>query len=392
MNGHYLDQAEGFFDDWRNYIYAEFNKNFIEDIIHMRNQMKPREVIEPIDMLRYKKTLLKIIKDRYNIKDINFNYTNGELTRNRTKENMKITKQLTNIIKNNTTRCHVMHNTYGVPVIPELDFFHKLRFEDNEYYITADTLDILYAYKEIQTCLSAGGENQGHFIELLASPYFYLVTDKHDSVRMGLLIDHENKKVFMNAVYGSYDMMMPMAVIQHFVLSDYEFVKSMDYFHREYVWLDYVDSYTCVHQDIIEAMGFDHLIVERFDKSIESMFKLPKGIEIHNDLIIDKAPVGGNKTFSFTLWSTNGAILFGDRRLCESCGDIVDVDDYNDDDGHCTYCDYYYCEGCGYEFNYDEMHDEYQCINCYENSEEGRMDYYADMAHEIRLEERLNNE
>lgn len=387
LSSNELSRLQNLFQPWEEEIRTGFNRDFIREVYEMRVQMKPREILEPLDMLEYKRNMLRYL-DKYYVYKVPVHYTDQELLTNRTKNNVKVTKELTKIIKEQSEK----FNTYGT--LQELDYFHRLRYEDNKYCITADVGEILYAYQEIQTCLSPGGENQAHLIELLASPYFYLVTDLHRSVRMGILVDYENKKVFLNNVYGSYDSMVVMAVINHFIIMDFDFVKSMSYFHDDYPRLSYLDNYNCSHQEMIEAMGYGASIVDNipFNERVNNIFALPRDIEVERDLF-----TGAKNTeyvsVGFALWGNEAGIVTEDERICGSCGEVVDASDFDDDYITCHYCAEHYCSACDNYYDIDDMWDDDTCHMCHmEMVEDARAEYVADLKREEKLEERLSYE
>lgn len=359
-----------------------FNNNFIRDVYDMRIQMHPKVVLEPLSMLEYKRNMLKYLHKQY-VYEVPINYTDEELLTNRTRNNTKITKELNKLIREQSKNYHTFSS------LQELDYFHKLRYDDNKYYITADVFDILYAYSEIQTCLSPEGENQANFLEMLASPYFYLVSDLHNSVRMGLLIDYEKKKVFLNKVYGSYDSMIVMTVIKHFVSMGFEFVKNISYFHDDFVNLSYIDTYNCYHQEMIEAMGYDSYLKEiaYSHENVNNLFSLPEGIKVERDLFTGDRPEE-NVSVSFSLWGNEFGIVSQYERICGSCGDIVDANDFDDDQYCCHFCAEYHCDYC--EINYDEsdMYDDMTCLNCHhEMLQDAHIDYLIDLEREKIYEE-----
>jgi hypothetical protein len=370
------DDLKGFMEDWLDYFTFSLPYTFFEDVIQMRDSMRQKEVIDQIPMLEYKKLLLEVINTKYGV-ELSFN--DAELIHNRTATNMKVTK--------NIKRELDLKNNFRYGSFPEIDYFHKLKYEDNEYFITSNPFDIVEGYREIQTCLSAGGENQSNLFELLASPYYYMLTDLRTSIRMNLFINHESKNVFISQIYGSYDYMAVFSVINHFILSGYKFSNSFNDFGQDEI--SYVDRFESPFIREIDIMNGNY--VHQDDRvGVMSLFEVPKTIDfkVTRDFFTGINTIE-NRTVEEALWTQNQFVTFNSKRFCYECQGVVDADEFDDDSSMCYYCAESHCHGCGQTIYYDELgHDMGVCPSCFEDFYPERYEeYIAEQKAEEKFEE-----
>lgn len=360
------DDFREYFQGWRRVTYFDLDDGFYERVIKMRKQMLPDVILNSIDNLSYKKVLLNGLKRNYNISP---EFSDEELIENRTKNNEKITKVLKKEIDKNKDR----HRFYGDEKV--LDFFHKPKYPDNIYFMTASPVEITYAYKEIETCVSPDGSNSAQIYHMLASPYLYIVSDLHTSARMFVLLDKERKVAFFSSVYGSYDSMMPIVTIQYLAAQGYSYVSEFHkFFDSDSVFYMETSFFSNIYMYEYFNMKEAKPIESNPDKpgwrtyEVVDYFNIPKDMVVEYD-IIDNSPITGlyKLTTTFGVRSSDGSPITDEHTCyCGSCGSLVSSDDYDYDAEACWDCSSYtYCNNCGddthndyYDFDYD------MCCRC----------------------------
>lgn len=382
---------EGLMGSWLQDFKTDLPFTYFQNVVRLREAMGPDVPIKNLPDLSYKRFLLELINKKYNL---NLSFSDAELIQNRTKDNMKVTK--------NIKRAIDLQNSYTYHSIVELDYFNKPRYENNKYYITADPIEIVHMYSGISTCLSPGGENQGVIFELLASPYYYMLTDIHDSIRLNLYIDHENKVVFMNSIYGSYDQMAVFSVIRHFVSEGYQISKHARYFLGGDD-LQYIDNWETPFTEEVKIMGYDFLSTSEDDRSRSTnIHKIPKSLnfEKREDFItgIYHEEDYLDQTTITRFWSSSYAICHVDYRFCPECSSLVDEYDFDEDAILCYECSNSYCFGCGEYYEEHNMATDFGtniCMDClqYEYPEDYERIYgdnkESERADEINEEKKL---
>lgn len=336
--------------EWLNETYVELNPYFIENMIEIRKDMPNEVEIPTVQMLDYKKAIIKELeKDYSKIRECNFKFTDEELEKNRfmtgSQSDRKITKVLSEIIK---------ETRYGDD--QRLDYFHKLRNPDVKYKIYSSIEEITTRYKEVETCLSPGGSNQSNIFRHLYSPYAYLIGDVEGNARMLAYIDFKNKYVFLHRVYGSYDLMLEISAIKYFVENGFVFVENIqDYFDGTEMF-NYVDAFYTNRLEYVRFFG-GKIKSEASEGEGVHLFEKPKDAKI-----LDRHGNVSNKVDAFkyellqnpeltinaTLNDSCG-IRNEDEYCCSNCGEIVSRDEYDFDYECCSVCSNHnnnYCPEC----------------------------------------------
>jgi hypothetical protein len=338
----------------------------------MRKQMLPDVLLNPIDMLTYKKALLSNIQKKY---QISVNFSDEELIENRTKNNEKVTK----ILHREVTKDRDENNFRPAYGDQTLDYFHKPKFPDNQYFITASPTELVHLYSRIETCVTYDGSNSGQMYHMLASPYVYLVSDSKLSARMAIMVDPERKIFILGRVYGSFDVMMEMVLVKHFKDLGYAYIENLyQFFETDDV--SYIDSHQTGGKEMLEYFGVPaarskEKEVEGFNYRMtdtKDYFQKLEGMKVPFD-IISGSTLRDDQTLTTTFYvrSHEGGIITDFyTHYCGSCGSLVDEGDYDFDSESCLDCSYYeYCNDCGenvdrdfYEYDYD------MCRSCAETN------------------------
>jgi hypothetical protein len=266
-------------DLWLENATFPIHSNFAQNVFNIRKGMKEKIILKPIDMIEYKKIIIKELIKEYKseFKNITLAFSDSELKNNRIdfgkNKGQKITKYLSNILR----------SEYEYRTDQRLDYFHKLKNENNEYYIDNDPIKMLELYSKIGTCVSPNGSNQGNIFMFLLSPYTYIAYDKKLNVRTLLYIDFEKKKVFLHNEYGNYDYMFSIALIDYFVKNDFHFVKELDHFFIDKGFV-YRDGNFCENLSLIETLNGKVLNQERVNKT--HLLEKPKWYKVNGDLLL----------------------------------------------------------------------------------------------------------
>lgn len=317
---------------WTDRIAFDFNPDFVDIVYEIRSGMHENIQVKPIDLLTYKKAILyDIARDVEGIDEIKI--TDEELFENRFRNGehrgRKVTKVLTEKVREK--------GGYGND--QRLDFFHKLRNENEEYLITADPYEFVNAFLEIQTCYSPGGENQSNVLKYLVSPYVYIALNKKRTARMLIFADFENKVVFFHGVYGIYDYMFPLAIVKYFVDEGFEFCyDSTDYFHEE-DFMQYVDRYETAYEGHINFFDGD------YTSSGEGviMWGRPKWATYEGDAFVSYLKDARDTLHYTTVLPIKDScfgewILLPDTQYCSECSRVVDEREYDGDYEMCEEC------------------------------------------------------
>jgi hypothetical protein len=284
---------------------------------------------------------------------------------------MKITKLLTKKVKEVS---NYMSTQF-------LDYFNKLPFENDEYYISGQPLDILESYIEVDTCVSPGGDNVANMFQFLVSPMVHVAFTRDKSTRMLVFLDQEKKIAAINRVYGKYNLMLEFSILKWLRDKGYSIAQN---------FIDYFDGSGLYY---VENKGTDmRRILKYFDVPIKShvnfnertdIFLRPKGLKTIGDLITGSsyvvAGIQEHLTTTSELKSSSGTLLDHYEEICGGCGDIVSSDYYNYDHSLCDYCyqdaDIHYCQECGGDYCYEDYDfDEIMCYNCSSERKEEETD------------------
>lgn len=366
-NYHQLKQMEDMekeLREWLDDTYVELNPNYLQNILKIREKM-PNEIEVPkLSMLEYQRAIIEEFKADYSFvddEDLKLDFTDKELELNRReKDGQKITKILTKVAKSGY-RCSDQR----------IDFFSKLRREDDRYFIYSDPIEFLKRYKSVQTCVSPTGENQSNIYRFLFSPYTYIIGNLEKTARMIAHIDFERRYVFLYPIYGEYDGMMAYSVAKFFVENDFTFPEIIDYAFELTQIFKYLDRTVCGFLPYIKSIGGKILNEPLKKDEACNLFERPKNIAGNEDLFLADYEGGEDVTISGAFHDQNGVRYEGEY-YCECCGEIVNESYYDYDAGCCFDCvgdRGVYCEHChedvaeeDYNFSYD------MCNYCFENN------------------------
>ena len=325
---------------WLDETYLELRDDYVDNIFEVRSGMVEKAFVEPLCMIDYKRLLLKEISNSHaSVQKANLEITDEELEQNRflTGENKgrKVTKILSELIAGEYNRTD-----------QRLDYFNKLRKKNISYFISGEPLDFLSAYSVIETCLSPGGCNQSNLIKMLFSPYSYIATDESKTVRMLIYANYERKQVVLNNIYGSYDEMFAMSIVKHYRDLGFDFHTNLnEIFDTEY--LGYVDTYQgrfLHYAKALNANVVNDSVMERID-----LFERPSWVTYKGDGFVQT--FDDVKTSNFTLYSEfhdSSGIRYKHEHYCNSCGNIVNDDEFDFDYEECQDCAgrHNYCRSC----------------------------------------------
>jgi hypothetical protein len=345
------------FSGWEEYVDFGLHPNFYENVVDIRSGMTERITLKSLPELEYKKAIIKDLKNEYQeLEDDGLNFTDEELTQNRIlngkNRDQKITKYINNIIKE-----RYQHRTEQ-----RLDYFHKPKHANNEYYIDKDPISLMDAYLKVDTCVSPNGSNQSNMLKFLMSPYIYIATDKRKSVRILIYADFNRKVVFLNALYGSYDYMMPLVIVKYFVEQGFTFSTYVGHtFNDEF--LTYKDRQTCEFENIIKYYNGKETqnLENKYQFNTIDLFKRPSWVQFKGDGLI-KNNRHLNTTTEYDVKGDDEHITETPQEYCGNCGYDVHPDEYHYDEEMCSSCfddNYRYCETCDRtvdadRYNYDE--------------------------------------
>ena len=346
----------------------EYTKNIYE----IKSGMIAKQIATPLDMLSYQRIIIQEIKETEGISIPNF--TDEELKENffickEYPSGIKITKYITKLLS---------EKTYLKD--KRLDFFYKLRKEGNEYYIDSDPMAFVDMYRKVSTCVSPDGENAGNIFRFLFSPYTYIAYDKYQSVRMLIFADDESKLVFLNPVYGCYDDMFLISVIQNYIDRGYRFIANLNNIFSGDDF--YKDSFSLCHRDLIKVMGGE-ILEEQNTVGALHLLDRPAWITFKGD----GASGDVNQHIKLTTH-----IVFEKVYYCSECGQDVYYEDYDFDSDCCYNCSDDYCEHCDNYYSKDEYNFYYDaCIYCAEDIKKGEEDEYKyQLEKDKKLEEEEN--
>lgn len=375
--------------------------DFYETVMEIRKGMIPRTRFEKLDMLKYKRAILFMVKEKFR-DNFTYDFTDDEVIENRVKtikglENTKITKVISKAIKEND-------NVFSRDT-KFLDYFHKLQDEDEEYYLSSDPNDLLQAYSDVSTCVSPNGDNIANIFQFLTSPYIYIAYTKrnilgeHDKEiknRAIVYLDFANRVFSLGQIYGSFNMMFELALLSFLRREEFNISTSVQsYFNLE--TLHYMESGTGDLQYYASFFGMKDLRKDSYDKRI-SIHSKPYYINVENDAITGDGIFGLGITtkhlINIGIKSARGTLLDEYEEICGDCGEIVGSEYYDYDyelcDSCLQYADRNYCERCDNSFPDSEfdMHMD-MCNSCaYEAEEEDN----ADEQYERHRDEQLLKE
>lgn len=336
------------FQPWEATCHFGLNPNFYEDVMEARRNMPVRIDLPKVDMNTYKRAIIHDIFQNINSYEVEeketIRPTEQELEANRFLDGeykgRKVTRVLTELSRQGVGRNN-----------QKLDFFHKLRNDKNEYYITSDPTEIVEGFVDIETCFSPDGENKSVVVSYLASPHTYMAKDKFGTVRMTIYADMENKKVFLHGVYGSYDYMFSLAVVNYFVEEGFSFSMNLgDYFDVPH--LEYTDAILCSFEENIKFLGGKTL--GGYHGPMLNIWTRPDGEKDAVDIVTGDASFFEGDHYYTTATELHTSsyghmILTSDSHWCGECDGIVDSHSYDYDYEMCSDCagNRNWCEDCG---------------------------------------------
>ena len=345
---------------YKDEAYIDIRPDLAEVILDIHKENSKTIEIEKINLLQYKRAILGALEQDYSsIKKQGLKFDDEELETNIVKEGKfkgyKITKVLTNTIKKD-----------GVSSDQRLDFFNKLKNPDEKYFLSSNPVQLLDAYDKVQTCLSPQGSNQSIILRFLLSQYVYVAYNGTKTSRMVIYVNNSEKAVFLNGVYGSYDLMLTCAVVSHFIKEGYSFIERIgDLF--DVSGFSYLDCHNCQFKDIIKQLG--GTIIERDQITFDSVHfnKRPDHCTFERDGVTGGPMDSDELTFEYNFHDGNG-ILPEDYYRCESCGRVVETTDYDYDYECCNDCrrdEENYCERCDCNYHDDDFNFDYgMCEDC----------------------------
>lgn len=311
-----------------------------QDIYTVASQKRPDIYLDDIKEIDYKRLVIEDIRYDYNELKIP-DFTDEELISNRIGstlprlEGMKVTKYITKEVRKHLQ----VGNSYNVKA---LDKFHKKEYNDKTYYITADPIRVMDAVGSVQTCISPGGENALVPVQLLLTPYFYMVLDSEGLTRTTMFIDHENKAYHVQIPYGAYDPTIPYAIKKTMDKMGYSWFKHRSDIFEGFDYFQYADggsSYwlrgTYLYTQLVKTSALDYepkLVTKRLDV-------LPKYI----DLMSGREMVFQESAFAEEYHNEGDQILDGNHFECTYCGDVEHVDNMVVDEVTGTEL----CQSCG---------------------------------------------
>lgn len=361
---------------WESETFFDRQENWIENVFEVRSGMHPKIEIQPVDMMLYKKTILEELmldftkkspfdSDDSNIAKIDMNFTEQELIENRISQGPNSGQKITKLLHK------AMYGTDG-RTLQVLDFFHKLRTENNVSTIESCPIAMLEAYTRVQTCISAGGQNQSSILKYLFSPFTYIINSGSKKSRMVAFIDFPNKKVFLNPVYGEFDKMFEISVIQYFIKEGFEFLDDFRYFSVDDSY--YVDRHEFPYKTVVKILNGKIFDVYKNGQSYsKDIFQKPDWVKYKGDGLAINNNYYEGLTTSLELHDQDG-IYDSESYFCSQCGCTVGVDEYNFDCECCYECsndyeeEHTYCEKCGSTVDNDDYDFENDC--CYDCAEE----------------------
>ena len=350
-------------NNWSKFAEFKLHPNFFENVMEIRSGMQSRITLPQLGLLDYKRNLIVELKDEYSaLKEDGLNFTNEELMANRIQEGknrgQKVTKYISNIIS----------KSYPHRTEQRIDYFNKPKYDDNEFYIEKDPLELMQSYISVDTCVSPQGSNQSNMLKFLFSPYIYVAYDKRKSVRMLIYADFDRKVVFLNGLYGSYDAMMPMAVVKYFVENNFTFgYRTTHIFDDDF--LTYKDRNICAFEHLVNQ--YNGKMTSQLENGnalgVKDLFARPSWVTYTGDGMIH-----GHRAIDYTTqYNIKGDDSFiGERErcYCNSCDSYHDEDDFDYNTDLCSNCyndNYRYCDHCGDDHPTDDYNfDEQACETC----------------------------
>lgn len=375
----YQDREKDFYGLINEYNHRDMiREDFFNAVEAVAEYKLAKTSITELSMITYKRVILEMIRQRYE-KDTEIgDFSDEELLENRVKsipelKDMKITKFLSNKIKSVSQYASTQ----------ELDFFHKLPTDNNEYFVSGDPLDILNAYKEVSTCVSPGGDNIANIFQFLAAPMIHIAFDKNIDTRMLVFIDEKNKVFATNLVYGKFNLMLEISVIKHFIDKGYNYsLHNTDYFSG--AGLCYSESNRAFPEKVVTLLrGSMQPKLEYFDRT--NLFQRPEGFDYKGDVITGSSYTS-DLTHDDEIRSGSGMLMYDHEAYCGSCGYITDSDEYDYDMDMCYSCrsdePHEYCNDCcEYRYEHEMDYDNGICNFCQERLDE-QAEYEADLARE----------
>lgn len=347
--------------DEYSFIYEDFNENFIENLIEIRKNMREKVELPPLPILDYKRNTWRELNLLHNFEGLDV--SDEILLSNRLPSGEKLTKRISKAIYKDDYR----YSTTD----PRIDYFNKPRNEKNTYIISADPLDILRLYYEVETCISPWGSNQSTIYRYLYSDQIYIAYSSDERSRLIIFDNPEQKIVFLCLVYGYQDPMLVQTVIQHYIDLGYSFLDTYYFLFDTRNWF-YCDGTHARYLNLIRVMG--GTIVSGKDIEEENRVAINR-VPAHWDKDEDALFKGriydkDNIIYPFFKDSGNHTIYEG-QEFCDNCGEVIDDRDYDYDYEMCAYCangqraeDYKECEGCGNPTFYEELSEDGLCSAC----------------------------
>jgi hypothetical protein len=354
-------------------------EDFYEVVQEIRKGMIPRTEIPRLDMLKYKRAILSMIKEKFR-EEFQYDFTDQELEENRVKnikglENAKVTKVISKAIESyQKKKQSLVFYDHGRET-QFLDQFNKIQNENETFFISSDPVDLLLAYSEVQTCVSPDGDNIANIFQWLASPYTYIAYSRSTNKegvytirnRSIIYLDYAKKIASIGSIYGSYNLMFQLSIMEWLKNNRYKIALSSGYVFSQSC-LYYTESSL---QRIEDFSKFFNLQV--MDESLNFNEKTcihsrPYYIDVVGDAI-----TGGHYTAEDLVYSglksSRGCLLNEDEEICGDCGEITDSSHFDYDYELCEDCAQYtdrnYCSHCDHHYpdsEFDFFHDE--CISC----------------------------
>lgn len=352
-------KLKDYIDSYAENTTFDIRPDFDEVVRQQRKSVLPAMELERPSILTYKRAILKELENSSFRKEFDFlkevAFTDEELATNIVGDSMpeyrgwKITKAVTHL----SNRANVQL----------LDFFNKPRFENSKYFLSGDPLDLIRAYNEIGTCITAGGSNQGMMYRYLLSPYVYIAYDEKMKSRILVFLNPQEKYAFINGTYGLYDPMLTLSLLNTLKKMGYRFVYRLSHMFEHDDW-HYVDSRTFEQRGLAEVLG--SFVPDKEVIQYEFTPRHPEATFVGDALT--GAEIEDGKVYDGSFHDAGRTCPEG-YGYCEACGEVYSIDEF--DDEYCIYCSgYRECEECGERYYSDDMYyieeeDRMVCESCY---------------------------
>lgn len=345
------------------YYHNDLSDNLADNLLEVRKNMRDRVVLDPLPYLEYKRNLWQELSVDYDMGSVEM--TDDILENNRLPSGEKLTKYISK-----ASREINPHITDA-----RIDYFHKVRNEQNQYVISGDPLELLELYAgnyAPTTCASPGHENQSMMFRYLFSDQVYIAFTTDLSTRVVIYDNPEHKVAYINSLYGARDPMLIQVIIKYYIGLGYKFLKDYNTFFNTIDWT-YIDSSNDQHHGMIKIMGGDFAFNSFIDERI-LLNRIPSHWNKTTDAMFDKKLIHDSIIWPHFI-DDGASILHEGERWCSGCGYVVDESDFNTDYDYCNECAAEYqrqCQSCGEHFYFEDVNNEGFCQNC-----EINMEYYS---------------